>query len=332
MLVIPLMFYIAVVLKFILIPLMFALFLALLFTPMMRWMRKRNMHQIVSFAIVLVVLFGSLFLTFKVIQLSGKEINAGLPELLSKLDHKLVTLADPLSEIFAFEENVEQSTLKKIIKSKKVSEVIYENAGLTFSFVQHTLTTLLMTLFFLILLLAGSWNLKMLTYNTLSQGKTRSFKTFIAVERSISQFLKVKFFVSLLTGLGFGLAAYFFGLSFPLFWGLFTFAINFVQMVGSFISTILLTLFAYIELESPGTLLAVALVLTGIQVLFGSIIEPIMMGRSFSINIITVLIVLMFWGFLWGIPGLILAIPVTVLLKTILSQFDSTQKIVKLMS
>ena len=332
MLVIPVIFYILVVLKFIFIPLMFAVFIVLLFTPLMRWLRKRNIPQILSFAFVLLLIIGSFFVAFKLIQLSGNEIAQGQRELLIKLDSKVENLIAPFSTFLGFEQNVDSSAIKQIIQSKQFGDALLENLGITFSFVRQTVIMTLMTIFFLILLLAGSWNLKMITYNTIAQGKTRSLKTFISVEKSISKFLKVKFFVSLLTGISFGLACYFFGVSFPLFWGLFTFIINFVQMVGSFISIILLSIFAYIEIENPGTLLALVLILTGIQVLFGSIVEPIMMGRSFSINIITVLITLMFWGFLWGVPGLILAIPMTVLIKTILIEFSGTERIVRLMS
>jgi len=330
--VVPLLFYILVVLKFIFIPLLFALFIALLFTPLMRWLRKRHMPEFVSLTIVLIVLFGSLFAAFKLVQLSGNEIAIGKNELFTKLDDKVGHFIEPISTFMDLEFTEDQGNIKRILQSKQVSDVILENFGLTFNFVQKTLTMTLMTLFFLVLLLAGSWNIKMLTYNALSSGRTKQLKTFISVEKSISQFLKVKFFVSLLTGIGFGLVCYFFEISFPFFWGLFAFVINFVQMIGSFIATILLSVFAYIEIESPGTLLAVILILTGIQVLFGSIVEPIMMGRSFSINIITVLIMLMFWGFLWGIPGLILAIPMTVLIKTTLAEFTGTEKILRLMS
>ena len=91
-------------------------------------------------------------------------------------------------------------------------------------------------------------------------------------------------------------------------------------------------LFAFIEIESPGTLLLAAILFTGAQVLFGSVLEPILMGRSFSINVIVVLIMLMFWGFIWGIPGLILSIPLTVLFKTILNEFQAGKKFAKLMS
>jgi AI-2 transport protein TqsA len=152
------------------------------------------------------------------------------------------------------------------------------------------------------------------------------------IERDLNMFIKVKVLVSLLTGIGTGLACVFFDVSFPIFWGLFAFVINFVQMVGSFVTVILLSIFAFVELETTSTLFFFILAITGVQVLFGAILEPIFMGKSFSINVIAVLVMLMFWGFLWGIPGLIMAIPITVFLKILLEQFPSTKIIASLLS
>ena len=103
-------------------------------------------------------------------------------------------------------------------------------------------------------------------------------------------------------------------------------------MVGSFVTVILLSIFAFVELETTSTLFFFILAITGVQVLFGAILEPIFMGKSFSINVIAVLVMLMFWGFLWGIPGLIMAIPITVFLKILLEQFPSTKIIASLLS
>lgn len=103
-------------------------------------------------------------------------------------------------------------------------------------------------------------------------------------------------------------------------------------MVGSFIAVLSLSVFAFIELDTTSTLFFFILVISGVQVLFGAILEPIFMGKSFKINVITVLIMLMFWGFLWGIPGLIMAIPITVFLKIIFEQFPSTKQISDLIS
>ena len=103
-------------------------------------------------------------------------------------------------------------------------------------------------------------------------------------------------------------------------------------MVGSIISVILLSLFALVELDPTGTLIFFIAVITGVQVLMGSILEPVFLGKTFSINVITVLVMLMLWGFIWGVPGLIMAIPITVFVKIVLEQFPGTQIIARLMS
>ena len=102
-------------------------------------------------------------------------------------------------------------------------------------------------------------------------------------------------------------------------------------MVGSVISVISLSLFAFIELDSTGTLLFFILTITAVQVLFGGVVEPIFMGKTFSVNVITVLVMLMLWGYIWGIPGLIMSIPITVFIKIILEQFPKTKIIANLM-
>jgi len=103
-------------------------------------------------------------------------------------------------------------------------------------------------------------------------------------------------------------------------------------MIGSFISVILLALFAFVQLDPTSTLFFFILTITGVQVLFGGVLEPIFMGKSFSINIITILVMLMLWGFIWGIPGLIMAIPLTVFIKIILEQFPKTKLLASFLS
>lgn len=168
--------------------------------------------------------------------------------------------------------------------------------------------------------------------NTVFKQNFSSIKIFRRIENDLIKFMKVKFLISLLTGLGTTVACYFFEINFPVFWGLFAFAINFIQMIGSFLTVLVLSLFAFVELDPTSTLLFFMVTITLIQVLMGSILEPVFMGKSFSINVITILLVLGFWGYIWGVPGLIMAIPLTVFIKIILEQFPTTKVIADLIS
>lgn len=321
---IPLIFYLLKILSFIFIPLIFSMFIALLFLPLMRWLGRRNIPKFISIIIVLLLVTGGLKLGVELIQLSSKEILANKSEFLPKAELKLEGLKSYLDENFGIQFTEEQNLFGQFFQK--------ENLGTTIGFLRKFLTMILMTAFFVVLWLAESINVHKLLNNTLLKQRHTSIKAFMKIEKDLIKFIKVKFLVSALTGIFTGLMCVFFDVSFPIFWGLFAFAINFVQMVGSFISVILLSIFAFVELDPTSTLLFFILSITMVQVVFGAILEPIFMGKSFSINIIAVLVMLMLWGFLWGIPGLIMAIPITVFIKIILEQFPSTKVIASLLS
>jgi predicted PurR-regulated permease PerM len=208
----------------------------------------------------------------------------------------------------------------------------FSNFGSTIDFIGDTLSMTLMTVFFVILLIAESINFQKLLNQTILKLKYSSVKVFMKIESDIIKFIIVKFFISLFTGIGIGLVCFIFGIDFPVLWGLIAFVFNFVQMVGSVVSVVVTALFALVELDPTGTWFIFVLFLIGVQVLLGSIIEPIFMGKSFAINVVTILIMLMFWGFLWGVPGLIMSIPITVFLKIIFEQYPGTRVIASLMA
>ncbi|MDO6597758.1 AI-2E family transporter [Oceanihabitans sp. 2_MG-2023] len=322
--VIPIMFYLLKVLSFIFIPLVFAMFIALLFLPVMRWLSKRRVPKIISILIVLLLIAVGLKIGVELIKLSSKQIMASDTAFFDKAEVKLSDAALYLENTFGLELQQDKNFLSQFIEK--------ENIGTTVGFLRKFFTMLLMTAFFVVLLLAESINMQDVLNKMVLKKKRTSLLAYGKIQKELNTFIKVKFLVSFLTGVGTGLACYFFDVSFPIFWGLFAFVINFVQMVGSFIAVIALSIFAFVELDPTSTLFFFIVAISGVQVLFGAILEPVFMGKSFSINIITVLVMLMFWGFLWGIPGLIMAIPITVFLKIIFEQFPSTKKISDLIS
>ncbi len=305
-----------------------SMFISLLFLPLMRWLEKRGINKTISIIIVVLIISIALYLATQLIQLSSREILATQDAFLAKAQLKLSEILIWSEGVFGFDLETDSNLIGQFFsKSSMAASVgpILKNVG-------STITMTLMTAFFTILWLAESINVQQVMHNVLIKQRHASIKTFIKIEDDLITFIKVKFFVSLGTGIVTGLACYFFDVSFPIFWGIFAFIINFIQMIGSFITVILLTIFALVELDPTAGLAFFIASITGAQVLFGSILEPIFMGKSFSINIITVLVMLMFWGFIWGVPGMILSIPITVFIKIILEQFKSTQFLAKLLS
>jgi len=327
-LVIPMVFYILKIMSFIFIPLVSSMFIALLFLPLMRWLTKHKVHNFISILIVLLIFVGVFKIGGELIKVTSKEILATDGQFLNKAQLKLNSLVLSVEEFFGVKYFDNGNILNHLLNKETISK----NFGTTIDFIGNAVSMTLMTAFFVILWLAESINFQKFLNNTLLKQKYASVKTFMKIEKDLIKFVKVKFFVSALTGIGFGVVCYFFDISFPIFWGLFSFLINFVQMIGSVISVLLLSLFAFVELDPTSTLLFFIITITAVQIVFGGVLEPIFMGKSFSINIITILVMLMLWGYIWGVPGLIMSIPITVFLKIIFEQFSQTKILATLIS
>lgn len=327
-LVIPVIFYLAKTLSFIFIPLVFSMFIALLFLPLMRWLKKRRVGKTVSILIVVGIMVGMVTIAVQLIKLSTNQIANADSDFIELAESKLIHLVQTIDQAVGLDLTEDKTLTQQLIEKTSV----LKNVGPTLSFINSTLTMLLMTIFFSILWLTESINMERILHKVLLKKRYTSVKTFMKIERDLIKFVKVKFLISLATGVGTGLVCYFFGVSFPIFWGLFAFLINFVQMVGSFIAVIAVGLFGFVELELGATLIFFISSLVLVQVIFGTILEPIFMGKSFSINVITVLVMLMFWGYIWGVAGLIMSIPLTVFFKIILEQFPKTQFIAEVIS
>uniref|UniRef100_UPI003217D66B AI-2E family transporter n=1 Tax=uncultured Draconibacterium sp. TaxID=1573823 RepID=UPI003217D66B len=326
--VIPLVFYIIKILSFIFIPLVLAMFIALLFLPLMRWLKRKNVPKPVNIAIVIAIILGALKTGGELIQLTSNEIISADTMFFEKAKTKITNLVVLIEEFFGFERLQGDNIIMHYFQENN----IMEKFGSTLDFVTNTLSMTLMTVFFVVLLLSESINFQKILNQTIFKIRHSSIKTFIRIERDIIKFVKVKFIISLFTGVGFSLVCMIFGVSFPIFWGLFAFAFNFIQMIGSVISVIALSLFAFVELDPTGTLLFFVIAITMVQVIMGGILEPIFMGKTFALNVITVLIMLMLWGYLWNVPGLIMSIPITVFIKIVFDQFPRTKIIAELMA
>ena len=156
--------------------------------------------------------------------------------------------------------------------------------------------------------------------------------TLAKIGRKTRTYIAVKTLVSLLVG-GLSYAALlFFGVDFAGFWALFIFILNFIPYIGSLIAVIFPTILTLLQFGSPSLFITVLAVLTGIQVFVSSALEPRLMGKSLNLGPLIILIALSVWGALWGVTGMILSVPITVIVTIILAEFTKTRPIAVLMS
>lgn len=332
LIVIPIVLYILNILSFIFIPLAFGLFGTFLFFPLMRWFENKKLPKLLGvFTVVLIVSIG-IYATYEIVHLAAKEISSADTQFKEDFNKKYDAITDKVIGVLDIEIDEVNENLYSFFKNDKVLATIYSNITSGLNIARDIVTTLVMSLFFMLLLLMGSMNIEKTMEILIFKDEERSSTAFKQVEKDIFMFVLVKFILSLGTGIFFTIACYAFGVSFPIFWGVMAFLLNFIQFIGSIVAVIALAVFALVELGFTGTLLFFTIILIAIEAIIGGVLEPILMGRSFSINTITVLVMLAIWGLIWGIPGMILSVPITVLIKTILDRFPNTAVYAKLLS
>lgn len=152
------------------------------------------------------------------------------------------------------------------------------------------------------------------------------------VDKSVGQYLVLKTIVSVLTGLLSYIALLIIGVEAPLFWAFLIFVLNYIPTIGSLVGTTFPAIFALLQFGDLVPFVAVLIVVGIIQVVIGNIVEPKIMGDSLNISSLVVILTLSFWGSIWGITGMILSVPITVIMIIVFAEFPQTRFIAIMLS
>ena len=153
------------------------------------------------------------------------------------------------------------------------------------------------------------------------------------IEEQIRKYLFMKTVISMFTGLAFGLVLWIFGVPLATVFGFLAFLLNFIPNIGPLIGCALPVPFLILNSNISPTAGIICFVLIGtIQFVSGNVIETRIMGKSFDVSPITLLLALMFFGLIWGIIGMFLATPIVSILKIVLHQRESTRPIADLLA
>jgi AI-2 transport protein TqsA len=153
-----------------------------------------------------------------------------------------------------------------------------------------------------------------------------------SINSAISSYLRAKSLASLVTALPVVIVLWAFGVSFPGMWGVLAFVGNFVPYVGSLVALVLPVVLAFLELEPAWRPIAVLLLLLLSQFVSNNVIEPRLTARAVDLSPLVVLIALAFWGLCWGMVGMLLAVPLTVVLKIVWENIPALRPLARLMS
>jgi AI-2 transport protein TqsA len=151
------------------------------------------------------------------------------------------------------------------------------------------------------------------------------------INEAMSSYLRVKVKASLLLAVPVTLVLLVFKVKFALMWGVLTFLFNFIPYLGSIAAYLLPVLLAFLDKGLGWQPVAVAVLLLALHTASASLIEPAMIGRAVGLSPLVILAALTFWSLCWGLTGMLLAVPLTVMLKIVLENVNETRPFARLM-
>ena len=152
------------------------------------------------------------------------------------------------------------------------------------------------------------------------------------MEASITNYIGLKTLVSILTGLLSYFVLLIIGIDSPVFWAFLIFLLNYIPTIGSLVGTLFPAFFSLLQFGEFQPFFMVLIFVGLIQVLIGNVLEPRLMGNSLNISALVTILALSFWGAIWGITGMFLSVPITVMLVIVFAQFPGTRPLAIMLS
>jgi AI-2 transport protein TqsA len=196
------------------------------------------------------------------------------------------------------------------------------------------LTATFVVLIYLIFLIAERVSLPGRVARAFGDARAKEIMAVVdSINRAVYDYISLKTLVSLLQGfLSFVVLAAF-GVEFAVMWGVLIFLFNFIPYIGSFVAVLLPIVLSFLQYaEQPWKPLLITLLLLLIQRIVDNYIEPRLTGRKLGLSPLVVLLSLAFWGWLWGVVGMVLAVPLTVIGKIVLENIRETKPLATLIS
>ena len=316
-------------LKVVLLPFAIAALFAILLKPMIHFMRSKGVPMVFAMLIVLasITLLGFLFTI--VLSSTISQFIAELPNYRGKFDI-LVSEFQQMTERFALVFGIPAEEIEfPQFNFSAISTTARAGLNTLFNF----LSTAFLIILFMIFMLIGSGQAeKKITQAFPAEMADRIALTLKNIGSQVRKYLLTKTLVSAVTGLLTFLILWTIGVDFPLIWGFLTFLLNFIPNVGSMSSIILPFLLSLLQFDG-WVLPVIALIsLAAVQVLMGNIIEPRILGFNLNLSPLLILVSLIVWGWLWGIGGMILAVPMTATIKIVLENIETFRPVSVMMS
>jgi AI-2 transport protein TqsA len=330
-------FIAAVVLVFVLrelrtifIPFSIALFLYILLNTAVNKLRQWKLPKALILIGVLVVIFVCLYLCGLLLFTGASSFIENFPTYSEKITHLgksvLANLKLPIIDVHRYMANINWD---KIFNPAQLTSLVSGTLGSFTSFIGNLLLVLLLLMFML------GEKVPMVTRvaRTLSPERADEFLCIVtAIDARVQHYLFIKTLMSVATAALAALILLIGRVDFVIFTALLVFFLNYIPTFGSLLSTVFPVLITFLKFGFGLRLVLVGASLMVMQFIMGNVIEPHVMGKSLNLSPIIILLSLIFWGWLWGVIGMFLAVPITSALKIIMESIPTLRPVAAALS
>ncbi len=303
----------------IIMPMLLALILKLVFQPVQRMLERLHIPRVIAALLILTLLIGALAGFGTLITGPASAWLEKLPTALPRLQERIGFLSDPLEEAQKLVMRAEDLThatgpavVPVAVQGTRLSDKLFTG---TRAFLSGFFTTMLMLFF---LLASGDTFLrKIVEILPTFKDKRQAVDLSQQIERNLSAYLLTITVMNAGMGVVTGLIMAACGMGDPILWGALAFLLNYVPIIGTLIAAVLFLVAGLLTIADPIWAFAPALFYLLARFIEGTFLTPILVARRFTLNPVLVMFSLIFWYWMWGFPGAILAMPMLAITKII---------------
>ncbi|MBA2241644.1 MAG: AI-2E family transporter [Chthoniobacterales bacterium] len=330
------LFYTMYFMRSVLLPIVLALLLSYLFKPALRGLAKLKIHPALGAAILMFGIIGGVGygISFLAPPVAGWLEKA--PYGLARLQQKLMPLKKPMEKVAEAGGEIQKLTSPDTgsapaptveVKRNGMAEMLY---GRTPEFIFSTV--LLLILLYFLLAYDEVFLTKLVKMMPRLEDKKRAVSIAHEIESHVSRYLLTVTLINIGLGIAVGTAVAFLGLSNPVMWGVLVAVLNFVPYLGALTGITCMTIGAVLSFDSLSYALLFPATYLLIASIEGNFVTPYVMGRSLTLNPVIILLSITFWGWMWGIAGIILAVPILAAFKIFCAHIKEMEPVAEFLS
>lgn len=312
-----------------LVPITIAILLTYLFHPVLEYLKvKLKIPRPIGVIFILILNFALFYVLGLIFFASFGDFSARIQYYGDKLSAIVIDILRPFNLTLLELESWLGYETQKFDAGQLLKKLF--DAGIIqglFSSFSNLLSNFFLVMLFWVFMILGKPQFEKRLKVAFASSSFDTEKQINAVSDQLQSYLMIKTLISLATGVTFTVVLTIYGIDFAMIWGLLAFILNYIPNIGSLLATIFPIIIAMLDLGFGFASVSLAVILFAVQNIYGNIIEPKFMGMKLDLSPVFILMSLIFWGWIWGIVGMFLAVPIASVLKILCSNVDALKPV-----